>query len=112
MRTFFAMFMKDYFYSEIRGLKLLSDFITIKQYCNVDFVMKNELLSQERKKQIRNEISECISKMKSGNYNLIILDKVIVSIFFNLLEVKDLLEVTNQKPADVELIYTGRYCPQ
>ena len=112
MRTFFAMFMKDYSYSEIKSLRLLSDFITVKQFGNDDFVIKKESPSQERKKQIQKGISECIDKMRSGKYDLIIMDEAIISIYFKLIEVEDLLKVINQKPSNVELIFTGRYCPQ
>lgn len=50
--------------------------------------------------------------MLSGDYDIIILDEVIVAIYFKLFETKDIVEFIKSKPENVELILTGRYCPE
>jgi cob(I)alamin adenosyltransferase len=49
--------------------------------------------------------------MLSGRYDLIILDEVCVSIYFRLFSDEEILTFMKQKPENVELILTGRYCP-
>jgi len=112
MKTFFAMFMKDYSYSELKILNRLSDFIEIKQYANDKFVFRKKLPSSSLKEEVKNGLSECINKMKSGKYEIMVLDEVLVSIYFQLLELEDLINLIEQKPEAVELILTGRYCPE
>ncbi|PKL82739.1 MAG: cob(I)yrinic acid a,c-diamide adenosyltransferase, partial [Ignavibacteriae bacterium HGW-Ignavibacteriae-3] len=51
-------------------------------------------------------------KMLSGKYDLIILDEVCVAIYFGLFSANDIIQFLKSKPANVELILTGRYCPQ
>lgn len=111
LKTYFAMFMKDFEYGEIKILKNLSEFIQIKQYGNDSFVFDKKFPSLEVKTKIQNGLKECLTMMKSGNYNIIVLDEVIVSIYFGLLETHDLINIISQKPKGVELILTGRYCP-
>ena len=51
-------------------------------------------------------------KMLSGQFDIIILDEACVSIYFNLLTVDDILGFIKLKPQQVEIVITGRYCPQ
>lgn len=112
MHTFFAMFMKNYKYSEVISLEKLSEFIEVKQYANDEFVLKKELPSKTVKEEVSNGLSECVDKMNSGKFDIVVLDEALVSIYFQLIETEDLIEIIKQKPANVELILTGRYCPQ
>jgi cob(I)alamin adenosyltransferase len=50
--------------------------------------------------------------MLSKKYDLIILDEVCVSIYFGLFSDEEILTFIKQKPENVELILTGRYCPE
>jgi cob(I)alamin adenosyltransferase len=49
--------------------------------------------------------------MLSGKYDLIILDEICVSIHFGLFNDEEILTFMKMKPDSVELILTGRYCP-
>lgn len=48
----------------------------------------------------------------SNGYDIIILDEALVSVYFKLLTVEQLIDFINNKPSNVELILTGRYCPE
>jgi cob(I)alamin adenosyltransferase len=50
--------------------------------------------------------------MLSGEYDLIILDEAIVAIYFKLIRTEELIEFIKIKRQTVELILTGRYCPE
>ena len=69
MKTFFAMFMKDYSYGEIKILEQLSDFVELKQFANDEFVFEKKLPSEELKKEVANGVLECKEKMLSGKYS-------------------------------------------
>jgi cob(I)alamin adenosyltransferase len=49
--------------------------------------------------------------MAGKNYDLIILDEVIMAVDFGLLELKELLKAIASKPPDLHLILTGRNAP-
>ena len=75
------------------------------------FIKKN--LPGEKELAIAKKgLSTAKEKMLSGNFDLIILDESIVAIYFKLITTKELVEFIKAKPANVELILTGRYCPE
>jgi cob(I)alamin adenosyltransferase len=112
LKTYIAQFMKEYPYNELVSLKHLSEWITIEQFGGDDFVYKKELPSQEERAKAKRGLDTAKEKMLSGKYDLIILDEAIVAIYFKLIETKDLVELIKIKPENVELILTGRYCPE
>ncbi|WP_337864700.1 cob(I)yrinic acid a,c-diamide adenosyltransferase [Ignavibacterium sp.] len=111
LKTYIAQFMKEYPYSELESLKRLNDFITIEQFCGDDFVYKRQLPDEAELKKAAEGLQIAKQRMLSGNYDIIILDEAIVAIYFKLLTVNQLIDFINNKPDNVELILTGRYCP-
>jgi cob(I)alamin adenosyltransferase len=112
LKTYIAQFMKEYPYNELVSLKLLSEWITIEQFGGDEFVYKKELPNEEQLDKTRRGLQTAKEKMLGGEYDLIILDEAIVSIYFKLIETEELIEFIKQKPKNVELILTGRYCPE
>jgi cob(I)alamin adenosyltransferase len=49
--------------------------------------------------------------MLSRKYDIVIIDEICIAIFFALLKTEDVVFMLEEKPQDVELILTGRYCP-
>lgn len=45
------------------------------------------------------------------NFDLLVLDEINTTVKTELLEEKDILELIDKKPKNLELILTGRYCP-
>lgn len=112
LKTYIAQFMKEYPYSEIISLKYLSNLITIEQFGGDEFVYKKELPGEVELAKARKGLQTAKEKMLSTEYNLIILDEAIVAIYFKLIRTEELIELIKIKPENVELILTGRYCPQ
>lgn len=54
-------------------------------------------------------LNEARQAMLSGEYQVIILDEVNVAVHMNLVEIQELLNFIEDKPAAVELVLTGRY---
>lgn len=112
LKTYIAQFMKEFPYSELNSLNYLKDFITIEQFGGDEFVYKKELPGKIELDKAKKGLGSAKNKMLSREYDIIILDEAIVAIYFQLLETKDLVDFIKQKPENVELILTGRYCPE
>lgn len=112
LKTFIAQFMKEYPYNELRSLTHLKNWITIEQFCGDEFVYKKELPGDEELAKAKIGLQTAQAKMLSGEYDLIILDEAIVAIYFKLIQIDELVELVKQKPENIELIITGRYCPE
>lgn len=48
----------------------------------------------------------------SGEYGLVVLDEVNVAVATGLVETADILAILDKRPADVDIVLTGRYCPK
>jgi cob(I)alamin adenosyltransferase len=111
LKTYIVQFMKEFPYNEVKSLNLLKEWITIEQFGGDEFVYKKEPPGKEEIEKARKGLSSAKEKMLSEEYDIIILDEVCVAIYFGLFTVKDVLIILEQKSRDVELILTGRYCP-
>jgi len=112
LKTYIAQFMKEYTYNELNSLKRLSEWIMIEQFGGDDFVYKKELPGEGELTKAKKGLQTAREKMLSGEYDMIILDEAIVATYFKLIETKELVEFIKIKPENVELILTGRYCPE
>ena len=112
LKSYIAQFMKEYPYNELNGLKHLNEWITIEQFGGDDFVYKKELPGKEDLAKAQKGLASAKEKMLSGEYDLIILDEAIIAIYFKLFKKEELINFIKQKPKNVELILTGRYCPE
>ncbi|KUG25923.1 cob(i)alamin adenosyltransferase [hydrocarbon metagenome] len=111
-KSLIIQFMKEYPYSELKALEHFKEYITIEQYCGDEFVYKKELPNEEEKNKAKLALQKVKDEFSKDNYDIIILDEVIVSIYFKLVELQDVIDVVKLKPSKKELILTGRYCPQ
>jgi len=111
LKTYIAQFMKEFPYNELRSLDYLKNWITIEQFCGDEFVYKKELPGEEELARAKIGLQTTKEKMLRREYDLIILDEAIVAIYFKLIQTDELIELVKQKPENIELIITGRYCP-
>jgi cob(I)alamin adenosyltransferase len=111
LRTCIIQLMKEYPYSELVGLKPLAGAITIEQYGGDAFVYKGEPPSEEERAKAARALERAVEVMESGEYDVVVLDEVCAAIYFELITTADVLAVLDWKPDEVELVLTGRYCP-
>jgi cob(I)alamin adenosyltransferase len=111
LRTLIVMLMKDFPYGELRSLHQLKPWIQLEQYGDDRFVLRKQPPSEEDIRSAQLAIKRAQEALLSGGYDLVILDEVCVAIHFGLLVPEDVISLMKQKPAPVELILTGRYCP-
>lgn len=107
LKVYMIQFMKGRRYSEIDALEKIPNFTAV-QYGRDEFVSKknpDKIDIDLAKKGF--EHAKVI--VKSGNYDVVILDEINVAVDFNLIPLKDILHLIEEKPEKVELILTGRY---
>jgi len=106
LNVFIAQFVKGAEYSEIKALARFSDLIVLKQYGRGCFIRQEP--GEEDKRLAGAGLDEAEAAMLSGNYQVIILDEINIATYFSLFSVARVLELIRKKPADVELVLTGR----
>jgi cob(I)alamin adenosyltransferase len=111
LKSYIFQFMKEYPYSELNSLKFLYDFIKIEQFGNDDFVSRGSLPNKSEIDKIKLGMNIAQQIMLGKEHDIIILDEICVCIYFKLISSGDVLDFISKKPASVELILTGRYCP-
>lgn len=111
LKTYIAQFMKEYPYNEVFSLKPLEPWITLEQFGNDEFVLKQKNPSKNDLKKAIKGLEKAKRNMLSGKYDIVILDEASVAIYFKLLKLEEVMDVLGAKPENVELIITGRYCP-
>lgn len=111
LKTYIVQFMKEFPYNEVKSLKRLKEWITIEQFGGDEFVYKKEPPGKNEIDKVRRGLAAAKAKMLGGKYDIIILDEVCVAIYFGLFSDEEILTFVKQKPEYVELILTGRYCP-
>jgi cob(I)alamin adenosyltransferase len=111
LRTLIVMLMKDFAYGELKSLNQWNQWIRLEQYGNDRFVFRKQPPGDEDIQAAKIAVKRAREAMLSGSYDLVILDEVCVAIHFGLLETKEVVSLLKEKPPAVELILTGRYCP-
>lgn len=111
LRVYILQLMKEYPYSELEALRLHADRITIEQACGDAFVYRREPAPPEEKAAAAAALDRARTAMVGGDYDVVVLDEACVSIYFELITVDQLLTLLDDRPETVELVLTGRYCP-
>lgn len=107
LKVFIMQFIKKRRCSEHKALERFSDLVTIKQSGKGFILTRKADVSDVN--AARKGLDEAKKAMLSGEYGLIILDEANVAVSRGLISLPDLIEVMDSKPADVELVITGRY---
>ncbi len=114
LRVCWISFHKDIekFYSEFKILKGIGvDVFAYAKYCKVLNPFKSE---DELAKNARRDCPEGVKfigeEIYPKNYDLLILDEILISLRDGYLNISEILDLLNSKPETLELILTGR-CP-
>ena len=108
LKIFIVVFMKgDYPYGE---WEVLSKFPNVKitLFGFRKFTDPSGPTSEEIE-QAKRALAAAREAMLSGSYDLVVMDEVNVAVSWKLVEVDEVVRLIRDKPADVELVLTGRY---
>jgi cob(I)alamin adenosyltransferase len=111
LKSCIIMFMKDFPYGELAVLKKLEQWITVEQFGDDRFVFQKRPPNDNEIGAAQSGLKRAREAMRSGEYDIVILDEVCVTTYFGLLTPEEVLPLLEEKPASVELVLTGRYCP-
>ncbi len=104
---FIGQFIKGKYYSELNAIRKCLKKIVLKQY-GLDCFIVNE----PNEKDIiaaQKGLEEMKEVIKSGNYDLVIMDELNIALYYKLFSVDSVLEILKMKPKHVEIVITGRY---
>ena len=110
LKTYIGQFMKGQHYGELTALRD-NPCITIEQYGDIKCIHRDQV-TQKHIDQAEQGLIKARDAMLSGQYDIVILDEINVTIWFGLLTVKQVLEFLDKRPESVEIILTGRNAPQ
>jgi cob(I)alamin adenosyltransferase len=110
LHTYVGQFMKGRRYGELQALRD-HPYITLEQYGDPRCIRREEV-TPEHVAQAHKGLDRARDAMLSGDYDLIVLDEVNVTIWFGLLTTEEVLAFLEQKPERVEVVLTGRRAPQ
>lgn len=108
-KVFFAQFIKGKTYFEIEAVQKFVPGITIQQYGLGCFIVEQPTESDIR--AARKGLAEVAEILKSGKYDVVILDEATIALYYELFSTDELLYILKNKKWKTEIIITGRYAP-
>jgi len=111
MRTYIGQFLKGQPTGEIEALRKLAPLVTLEQFGRKEFIRVTEGVEDEDVDRARDGLRKCLKAMLSGEYRIVVMDEVNTAVHLKILPERDVLAVLEKRPADVELVLTGRYAP-
>jgi cob(I)alamin adenosyltransferase len=110
-RTYIAQFLKGRPTGEIEAAKRLAPLLRIEQFGREGFITIQEGPGDEDRERALAGLARAREAMLSGEYRIVVLDEVNTAVHFKILPEQDVLDLIDRRPADVELVLTGRYAP-
>lgn len=111
MRTYFGQFLKGRPTGEVEAAGRLAPLIVIEQFGRKGFIRVTEGVADEDVDRARKGLRRCLEAMLTGDFRVVVLDEVNTAVHLKVLGEREVLDVLDRKPADVELVLTGRYAP-
>jgi cob(I)alamin adenosyltransferase len=106
INSYIGQFMKGQPYGEVAALREHRN-ITIEQFGSTRCIRREEVTDNDRCRA-RAGLKKTREAMLSDNYEVIVLDEINVAVWFGLLSEDDVLDFLACRPADVEVVLTGR----
>jgi len=104
--VYIGQFMKGRDYGELHGVRHLPGLV-LEQYGSPDWVYEGKIKPGQRQ-QAEAGLEKGKGALTGGAYRIVIMDELNVAIRFGLLPLEAAMELVKLRPADVELIITGR----
>jgi cob(I)alamin adenosyltransferase len=109
LRTYIGQFLKGQPSGEIPASEKLAPLIRIEQFGRRGFLLVTDKVDDEDVDRARRGLRACLEAMLSGEFQIIVLDEANTAIHFKILEEQEVLDFLAKKPAEVEVVLTGRY---
>lgn len=107
-KVFIGQFVKGMHYSELDIIQNIEN-IELKQYGADCFIYKEP--TENDIKIARDGLAEMADILKSGKYDVVIMDEACIALYYRLFSFEELWNAVSQRAEHVEVIITGRYAP-
>ena len=109
-KIFIGQFVKGMKYGELESLKKFSDTITLKQFGRDCFIYNDP---EPEDIKIAREGWDLVNNILTENsVDILILDEIGIAIYYKLISTQEVIDFIKRKPAEMELILTGRKIPE
>ncbi len=109
-KVFIGQFVKSQVYHEVKAIRKFLPDIEVKLYGN------SCMLSREpNEKDIscaKSGLADVKTKLLAKEYDVVVLDEIMIALYYKLLMLEEVLEVLDSKAEETELVLTGRYAPK
>ncbi|MGB9521762.1 MAG: cob(I)yrinic acid a,c-diamide adenosyltransferase [Anaerolineales bacterium] len=113
LRVYIGQFIKGMQYAEIHTLDRLKTIfinqIEYEQYGRGCFIWREP--EPEDTAAAHEGLEKARTVMRSGSFDVVILDEINVALHLGLLQKEEVLSLLESRPPNVELVLTGRYAP-
>jgi cob(I)alamin adenosyltransferase len=109
-RVFFGQFLKGRRTGEVAGFES-SDLVDVEQFGDIGLCDRG-LVSHEQRARARTGLARARDAVRTGEYDVVVLDEIDVAVWFGLLKENDCLALLDERLPHVELVFTGRWAPQ
>lgn len=110
MKVLIVQFMKKWDYGELHSVELIPNII-LKTFGTKDFVYKGKAKKIDYE-EAEKAFSFGVKGMQSGDYDIVIFDELNMALYYELLDLKEVVEKLKGKPDEVEVVITGRRAPE
>lgn len=105
-KVYFGQFVKGMDYSELKAVQYLPNF-EIHQFGRNCFIYDKP--SKEDIRCAKEGLEECKNILKSGEYDLVVLDEINIAVFFELFSAEEVVNILKERSPKTEVVLTGRY---
>lgn len=105
-KVFFGQFIKGMEYSETKIQDYLPNLV-IQQFGINCFIYNDP--TEEDIQCANRGLQVCKSILKSGEYDVVVLDELTIALYYKLFTVEEVIEALKNRAPNVEVIITGRY---
>ncbi|MCK5216051.1 MAG: cob(I)yrinic acid a,c-diamide adenosyltransferase [Candidatus Omnitrophica bacterium] len=107
LKVYIGQFIKEGKFSELKALEKFSQNITVEQFGRKRFVGKK--IVEEDRQAAQNGL-KCVREiMRSGKYDLIILDEINIVLHYGLIDESDVIDMLKNRNEQTEVVLTGRH---
>jgi len=110
LKILIIQFMKKWDYGELHSIELIPNII-LRTFGTKDFVYKGKVKKIDYE-EAKKAFSFGMAGMKSGHYDMVIFDELNIALYYELLDLKEVIREIKEKPDNVEVIITGRRAPK
>jgi len=100
-------------YGELKGLARLAPEVTVKTMgVGCVGILGDKKPMEEHRQAAAKALDAAREAVFGGRYDTVILDEVNVAVHLGLVAAADVLDIISRKPADLNLVLTGRYADE